>query len=83
MENALLIGLSRQVALRRQMDVVSNNLANMNTAGYKAGSLMFEEHLMPVAEMNELTGQDRKVSFVLDSSVYRSFCRRQFRTIGK
>ncbi|MGE3627516.1 MAG: flagellar basal body protein, partial [Hyphomicrobiales bacterium] len=28
MENALLIGLSHQMALRRQMDVVANNLAN-------------------------------------------------------
>ncbi|MDA7948888.1 MAG: flagellar basal-body rod protein FlgF [Hyphomicrobiaceae bacterium] len=82
MENALLIGLSRQVALRRQMDVVANNLANMNTAGYKSGSLMFEEHLMPVAEMNELTGQDRKVSFVLDTSVYRSFTEGNFEQSG-
>ncbi len=82
MENALLIGLSRQVALRRQMDVVANNLANMNTAGYKTGSMMFEEHLMPVAEMNELTGRDRKVSFVLDSSVYQSFAQGHFEQSG-
>ena len=82
MENALLIGLSRQVALRRQMDVVANNLANMNTAGYKAGSLMFEEHLMPVAEMNELTGKDRKLSFVLDTSVYRAYTEGHFEQSG-
>ncbi|HTM78136.1 MAG TPA: flagellar basal body protein, partial [Devosia sp.] len=28
MENAQLIGLSRQIALQRQMDVVANNMAN-------------------------------------------------------
>lgn len=73
MENALLIGLSRQVALKRQMNVVANNLANMNTAGYKAGTLLFEEHLMPVARMNDQTGLGKPLSYVLDSSIYRSF----------
>ena len=36
MDNALLVGLSTQESLRRRMDVVANNLANMNTAGFKA-----------------------------------------------
>lgn len=73
MENALLVGLSRQVSLKRQMDVVANNLANMNTPGYKTGTLLFEKHLMPVAQMNELSGKDGRISFVLDTSIYRSF----------
>ena len=73
MENALLIGLSRQVALKRQMNVVANNLANMNTAGYRADTMMFEEHLMPVARMNEQTGADKRLSYVLDSATYMSF----------
>ena len=29
MENALLIGLSRQIALQRELDVVANNIANL------------------------------------------------------
>ena len=33
MENALLIGLSRQTILERQLDVVANNIANVNTVG--------------------------------------------------
>ncbi|TDM97560.1 hypothetical protein CEE87_12710, partial [Lactobacillus crispatus] len=36
MQNTLLVGLSKQMVLERQMDVVSNNIANMNTNGYKA-----------------------------------------------
>ena len=36
MENTLLVGLSRQMVLERQMDVVSNNVANVNTNGFKA-----------------------------------------------
>jgi Flagella basal body rod protein len=31
MENMLLVGLSRQMVLERQMDVVANNVANVNT----------------------------------------------------
>ena len=73
MENALLIGLSRQTALKRQMDVIANNLANMNTAGYKTGTLLFEEHLMPLAQTNDLTGQNNRISYVLDGAIYRSF----------
>ncbi len=36
METTLIVALSRQGALRRQMDVVANNLANMNTNAFKA-----------------------------------------------
>ncbi|MEX2312309.1 MAG: flagellar basal-body rod protein FlgF [Rhodospirillales bacterium] len=46
MENTSYIALSRQAALRRQMDVVANNLANMSTHGYKSGQMMFVEHLV-------------------------------------
>jgi flagellar basal-body rod protein FlgF len=45
MENALLVGLSRQMVLERQMDVVANNVANVNTSGYKADRSMFQEYL--------------------------------------
>ena len=39
MQNALLIGLSRQMMLERQMDVIANNVANVNTNGFKADQL--------------------------------------------
>ena len=45
MENTLLIGLSRQTMLERQLDVVANNVANVNTAGFKADKSLFEEYL--------------------------------------
>ena len=35
MDNTKYIALSRQMALWKQMNVVSNNVANMNTTGYK------------------------------------------------
>ena len=54
MENALLIGLSRQIALQRELDVVANNIANINTTGFKADGAVFEEYLMPVARADQL-----------------------------
>jgi flagellar basal-body rod protein FlgF len=45
MENSLLVTLSAQAGLRRQLDVVANNLANMNTTGFKRERVMFESFL--------------------------------------
>src|SRR5687768_2160313 len=56
MENTLLVGLSRQVALRRELDVVANNVANLNTNGFKADGVVFHEYLMPVARANNFQG---------------------------
>ena len=49
MENAALIGLSRQIALGRELDVIANNMANVSTNGYKARQSRFKEFLMPGA----------------------------------
>lgn len=67
MENAQLIGLTRQSALRRNLDVVANNLANINTTGFKAQRLIFEEYMMPVAEASEFRQPDHPLSFVQDA----------------
>ena len=56
MQNAQLVSLSRQIALQRQMDVVANNIANLNTAGFKAEDMLFEQYNMPVAADNDFRG---------------------------
>lgn len=71
MENALLIGLSRQIVLERQMDVVANNVANVNTNGYKADKSLFQEFLRSGAHEDNFIGQDRRVSYVLDSGTFK------------
>ena len=43
MDNALLLGLQSQRVLQRRMDVAANNLANINTGGFKADALVLEE----------------------------------------
>ncbi len=70
MENTSLVGLSRQIALQRELDVVANNIANLNTTGFKADNVVFHEHLMPAARSNAFRGGDRRVSFVQDRATW-------------
>jgi flagellar basal-body rod protein FlgF len=73
MENTLLVGLSRQMTLERQLDVVANNIANVNTAGYKADRSLFEEYLNSGAHEDNFVGRDRRVSYVQDRATFRDF----------
>jgi len=67
MENALLIGLSRQTALGRELDVIANNMANVTTNGFKARDARFREYLMPVARADAFPYPDQRLSYVIDS----------------
>ncbi len=73
MENALLVGLSRQTTLERQLEVIANNIANVNTTGYKADQSLFEEFLTSGAHEDNFIGSDRRVSYVQDRGTYRDF----------
>ncbi|MCG8360441.1 MAG: flagellar basal-body rod protein FlgF [Kiloniellales bacterium] len=64
METPGYIALSKQMVLRQQMDLIANNLANMNTAGYKAERMVFAEHL-------DRTEDGKVLSFVQDLAVTR------------
>ena len=73
MENTLLVGLSRQVTLERQLDVVANNVANINTSGFKADRALFEEYLRSPAHEDNFVRADRRVSFVQDRATFHDF----------
>jgi flagellar basal-body rod protein FlgF len=73
MENTLLVGLSRQMVLERQMDVVANNVANINTNGFKADRSLFEEYLRSPAHEDNFVRSDRRVSFVQDRGTFKDF----------
>jgi flagellar basal-body rod protein FlgF len=73
MENALLVGLSRQMALSRELDVVANNIANIDTTGFKADNAAFSQYLMPGASDEQFTGSDRRVNFVQDRATWTDF----------
>jgi flagellar basal-body rod protein FlgF len=68
METTLLVALSRQGALRRQMDVVANNLANMNTNGFKAERMLFTDH---VVRSGGASGPSAPIAFVRDIATVR------------
>ena len=56
--------LSHEQALRRQMDITANNMANANTVGFKREQALFHEY---VEEVKQAPIEDaRKTSFVLD-----------------
>jgi flagellar basal-body rod protein FlgF len=73
MENMLLVGLSRQVALERQLGVVANNVANVTTTGYKSDTAIFEEYLSSPARDDDFPGADRRLSFVVDRATVHDF----------
>lgn len=70
MDNALYVGLSRQMTLRRQMDIVANNIANADTTGFKLESLI--EKADPQTKASNL-GSSAPVQFVSSDSVARDF----------
>ena len=73
MENTLLVGLSRQMVLERQMDVVANNVANVNTNGFKADRSLFEQYLRSPAHEDNFQRPDRQVAFVQDRGTFKDF----------
>ena len=66
MENSIYVGLSRSIALQREMDTVSNNIANMNTPGFRAQYMMLEEYV------EDPRGIEDPLSMVLDYGQYMS-----------
>jgi flagellar basal-body rod protein FlgF len=82
MPHSQLVGLSRQVALERQLDVVANNIANLNTTGFKAESSVFSEFLSPSARDNTFAAADARVHFVFDRTAYRNFTQGQIQRTG-
>ena len=83
MDNAQLIGLSRQVALARNLEVVANNIANVNTTGFKGDSAIFEEFLsLPARESQTTGGIELPLSFVQDRGVWHDFAQGAMQSTG-
>ena len=71
MDNTKYIALSRQMALWKQMDIVSNNMANMNTSGYKQDDAIFASYL---TQTKNAEGFGRvPVYFTQDFGMYKDF----------
>jgi len=76
MENAVSIGLSQQMALKRRLDMTANNLANVNTTAFKSEHPVFEEYL--VKEQN-----GDAISYVQDYGSFRDLREGEFTRTGR
>jgi flagellar basal-body rod protein FlgF len=80
MDNTTYIALSRQMALQNQLEVVANNLANVNTTGFKGTDTLFAQYVFKV-DQNERAFKD-KVSFVHDFGLVRNLSQGAFNYTG-
>ena len=72
MQNTFYVSLSRQVALRREMEVIANNMANMTTTGFKGSRPMFADYLAGVGEAVSVDPTSNgKVAYVQVTGVQR------------
>lgn len=70
MDNSLYVGLSKQIVLQRQMDIIANNIANADTSGFKVEELaMAEDPQAPAVTL----GGPAPVKFVMPNGVIRDF----------
>lgn len=70
MDTTSYVALSRQAALFRQMEVVANNMANLNTTGFKVEEVLVAE--TDVKTKSDTTPFGRKVAFVHDYGTVRN-----------
>jgi flagellar basal-body rod protein FlgF len=80
METSAYIALSRQSALRRELDVVAHNLANMNTTAFKASRMMFVEHVVKSEGGHSFI--PTKLSFARDVAQYHDTSEGPIKTTG-
>jgi flagellar basal-body rod protein FlgF len=79
MDNAIYVGLSRQMTLRRELDIAANNMANVDTAGFKLEDLMLRPDPQARAKTSGVTSP---VTFVMDDGVARDFGQGAVRATG-
>lgn len=69
MDNAIYVGLSRQMMLRRELDVIANNIANADTSGFKVEDTLTKTD----AKTPPRTRASDTIKFVIDDGVARDF----------
>ena len=80
MDNTSYIALSRQMALWKQMNIVSNNMANMNTAGYKQDNALFTSYINQTPEAAGIGALQQ--FFTQDFADYQDFIEGAFKHTG-
>lgn len=71
MENPSYIALSLMSGLRRQLDVMANNMANVSTPGFQGERISFRTMVSDRARSGGIEGAGQKTSFVTDAETLR------------
>ena len=80
MDTNIYVALSHQVAMRRQMDIIANNIANMDTTAFKRESVMFKEYVDDIE--GDMPKSLRQVAFVQDYGISRKMTDGNYVTTG-
>ncbi len=72
MDTTTYVGLSRMIALQRQIEMTANNIANAGTPGFKASRLLFSDYLVNQRRVAQPL-EARQVQFVQDRGTHRDF----------
>lgn len=70
MDNAMYVALSRQMTLQRELNIVANNIANVDTTGFKVEGTMVKTDPSTGAKMVD---GPPSLKFVIDDGVTRDF----------
>ena len=70
MDSALYVGLAHRTALRRRMDVVAHNVANMSTTAFNKERVAFRQYLVDAPGAQGV--KNGKISYVLDYGIVRN-----------
>jgi flagellar basal-body rod protein FlgF len=70
LENSTTIALSRLDAQQRAMEVISNNIANADTSGFKASRTLFSDYLSHQNRVDAPKG-GRELAYTQDRATYR------------
>jgi flagellar basal-body rod protein FlgF len=67
MQSGLYVGISSQIALERRLNTIADNMANMNTVGFRSTAVKFDEVLTKT--QNDINA---KIAFVTQGNDYLS-----------
>lgn len=80
MDNTTYIALSRQQGLWNQLEVIANNLANVNTTGFKGSDTLFSQYLFE-SRSDDRSFKD-KIAFTHDFGLVRNLAQGTFNYTG-
>lgn len=80
MDTTLYVALSHQAAMRRSLDLIANNIANMNTTAFRREQVMFHDYVVDLDRLENDALEE--VAFVQDYGVARDYRQGRMITTG-